>query len=295
MDSARPKQQAALTLRRGTPDDAAVLGKICYEAFAAISNAHNFPEDFPNAETATGLMTMLLSQPDAFYSSVAEIGGEVVGSNFLWESDVVAGVGPITIDVSSQNASVGKQLMIDVMNRAEEKNALSTRLVQAAYHNRSLSLYTKLGFDVVEPLSQINGTPLKIAVAGTTVRQMTRADLTHADELSLNVHGHTRHNEVAGAIEQGTARVVERAGRITGYTTGVGFFGHAVAETNDDLKALIADADQFGGPGFLLPSRNSDVFRWCLENGLRVIQPMTLMSKGYYREPQGAFLPSILF
>jgi hypothetical protein len=124
---------------------------------------------------------------------------------------------------------------------------------------------------------------------------MTVEDLTFTDELAINVHGHTRHNEVAGAIAQGTAKVVERGGRITGYTTGIGFFGHTVAETNDDLKALIADAGEFSGPGFLLPTRNGEIFRWCLENGLRVVQPMTLMSKDFYHEPQGAFLPSILF
>jgi hypothetical protein len=77
--------------------------------------------------------------------------------------------------------------------------------------------------------------------------------------------------------------------------TGVGFFGHTVAESNDDLKALIAAAAEFAGPGFLLPTRNSEVFRWCLEQGLRVTQPLTLMSIGLYNEPRAAFLPSILF
>ena len=89
--------------------------------------------------------------------------------------------------------------------------------------------------------------------------------------------------------------LVERHGRITGYATAIGFFNHAVAETNDDLKALIAAASEFAGPGFLLPSRNSEVFRWCLNEGLRVTQPMTLMSIGLYNEPRGAFLPSILY
>jgi hypothetical protein len=37
------------------------------------------------------------------------------------------------------------------------------------------------------------------------------------------------------------------------------------------------------------------VFRWCLEHGLRIVQPMTLMSIGLYNEPQGAFLPSIVY
>ncbi len=82
---------------------------------------------------------------------------------------------------------------------------------------------------------------------------------------------------------------------ITGYTTGVGFLGHTIAATNTALKALIGASANFSGPGFLLPSRNAEVLRWCLQNGLRIIEPMTLMSKGLYNDPAGAFLPSVLY
>jgi hypothetical protein len=109
------------------------------------------------------------------------------------------------------------------------------------------------------------------------------------------VHGHDRGPELRDAIEQGTATVVEHNGRITGYATMVGFFGHAVGESNEELKALIGAAQSFPGPGFLLPTRNSDLLRWCLGNGLRVVQPMTLMSMGLYNEPGGAFLPSVIY
>jgi hypothetical protein len=44
-----------------------------------------------------------------------------------------------------------------------------------------------------------------------------------------------------------------------------------------------------------VPSRNSELFRWCLAHGLKVVEPMTLMSLGLYNEPKGAFLPSILY
>ena len=88
---------------------------------------------------------------------------------------------------------------------------------------------------------------------------------------------------------------MEREGRITGYTTGVAFFGHSVGETNEDLQALIAAAEQFGGPGFLVPIRNAELFRWCLERGLRVVQLMTLMRVGFYQEPSGSWMPSILY
>ena len=289
-----PKTAIELNLRAGRPEDAPLLGQICYDAFASIADAHNFPRDFPSAEVARGLMSMLLSRSDA-YSVVAEEGDCVIGSNFLWEGDAVAGVGPITVDPNAQNSKVGRALMEDVLRRADEKGTLSVRLVQAAYHNRSLSLYTKLGFDTVEPLSNIQGAPLDVKIQGHDVRPMTSDDIAGVDALTIRVHGHTRHNEALGAIAQGTGMVVEHDGRITGYTTGVGFFGHTVGESNEDLKALIGAAQEFSGPGFLLPTRNGDVLRWCLAHGLKIVQPLTLMSRGVYQEPRGAFMPSILF
>jgi hypothetical protein len=68
-----------------------------------------------------------------------------------------------------------------------------------------------------------------------------------------------------------------------------------VADSNAELQALIGAAEEFAGPGFLLPTRNTELFRWCLRHGLQVVEPLTLMSLGLYNEPAGAFLPSILY
>jgi hypothetical protein len=68
-----------------------------------------------------------------------------------------------------------------------------------------------------------------------------------------------------------------------------------VGESNEDLKALIAAAPKFAGPGFLLPARNAELYRWCLAHGLRVVQVMTLMTLGLYNEPTGTYLRSILY
>ena len=275
-------------------EDIETCGRICYEAFKAIADQHNFPQDFPSAEAATGLLSQLFSLDDV-YSVVAEVDGQVVGSNFLWEHAVIAGVGPITVDPAVQNGAVGRKLMDDVMRRAREGGFAGVRLVQAAYHNRSLSLYTKLGFDTREPLSLLQGTALGIVMPGREVRPAVEGDLETCDRLCVKVHGHDRSKELLNAIRQGTATVVEQGNRITGYATEIGFLGHAVAESNEDLKALIGAATSFPGPGFLLPTRNSDLMRWCLEKGLRVVMPMTLMSTGLYNEPHGAFLPSVIY
>src|SRR5688572_11531667 len=101
------KTQIATTpiLRPGRAEDAELLGNICYEAFKNISEEHNFPPDFPSPEAAIDLMVMMLSTPTV-YSVVAEDhDSRIAGSNFLWESDTVAGVGPITVDVNVQNSS----------------------------------------------------------------------------------------------------------------------------------------------------------------------------------------------
>lgn len=97
------------------------------------------------------------------------------------------------------------------------------------------------------------------------------------------------------AITAGTARVVERPGRIRGYASGIGYGGHAVAETNEQLIALLGSAGAFMGLGIIIPSRNAELLRWCLDQGLRIVQQSTLMTIGLYNEPAGAYLPSIVF
>jgi len=266
-----------VTLRAGTPEDAVKCGVICYEAFKRISENHNFPRDFPTPDIAIGLLSILLSRDDV-YPVVAEIDGQIAGSNFLWKSEVVAGIGPITVDPDVQNSTVGRRLMEDVLRHGEERGFASIRLVQAAYHSRSLALYTKLGFDTREPLSLMNGPPLNVRIANYVVRPASETDLDACNALCFRVHGHRRASDLLDGITQGAATVVEHNGRITGYASGIHFLAHAVGESNEELKALIGAALEIPHPGFLLPTRNSELFRWCLEKGLRVVQPMTLMS-----------------
>ena len=283
-----------IKLRPGTPADADICGRICYDAFKTISEAHGFAPDFPAPEVAIDVLRRMLANPK-FYSVVAEIDGRIVGSNFLDERNRIAGVGPVTVDPAVQNRAIGRSLMDAVQERASERNFPGVRLIQAGFHTRSLSLYAKLGYDVREHLVCMQGSGLGISVEGHVVRQATKADLENCNRLCRNVHGHDRAGELKDAVAQGSAIVAEHDARITGYATVIGFFGHAVGETNKDLKALIGAAGEFAGPGLLLPTRNSELFRWCLTNGLRIAQPMTLMSKGLYNEPSGAFLPSILY
>jgi predicted N-acetyltransferase YhbS len=283
-----------ITLRAGKPDDSLECGRIAYEAFKSIADRHGFPPDFPSPEIAAHIVGSMLRHPRC-YSVIAERGGRIVGSNFMDERCAIAGIGPISVDPEVQDSGIGKRMMLNALERAAEKKFAGVRLVQSAYHMRSLSLYTKIGFDPRETLSTFHGPPLNRKVAGFEVRAAVPADLDACNQLCAYVHGCDRARELADAIEHGQATIVERAGRITGYATSINFGGHAVAESNDDLKALIAAPRELHPPGFLVPSRNAELMRWCLGQGLRIIMQMTLMSIGLYNEPRAAYLPSILY
>src|ERR1051325_8691942 len=236
-----------LKLRSGTPADAEICGRICYNAFKAISEAHGFAPDFPVPEVAIAVLTSLLQNPK-FYSVVAEIDDRIVGSNFLDERNSIAGVGPITVDPTVQNRAIGRRLMNAVHERAAEKNFAGVRLIQAGFHTRSLSLYAKLGYDVREHLACMQGKPLGISIEGHPVRPAADADLEDCNRVCREVHGHDRGGELQDAIAKGSATVVEHDGRITGYAPLIGFFGHGDGETHKDLKALIEAAPAFLGP-----------------------------------------------
>jgi predicted N-acetyltransferase YhbS len=284
----------AIILRRGKTADGPVVGEICYHAFTGIAESHNFPPDFPGPEITADLLTALIGH-EGFFNVVAEIDGTIVGSGFLDERNPISGIGPVTVDPSLQNEGAGRALMQALMQRSQQRGVAGIRLVQAGYHNRTLALYLKLGFEVREPLACLQGPAVRKAVAGHAVRPATGNDLSACNQLCFRVHGHERGGELTDTIARGAAWVVERAGRVTGYATPIAFFGHAVGETNDDIKALIGASESFSGPGFLVPTRNGELMRWCLAQGLRITQTMTLMTIGLYNQPEGAWLPSVAY
>jgi predicted N-acetyltransferase YhbS len=287
------KPQATVTLRAGRSTDIDACSRICYEAFEGIARQHNFPPCFPSVQAATDLIKMMLCHP-GFFSVVAEADGQVIGSNFLDERSAIAGVGPISVAPKRQNQRVGRRLMQAVLERAAERKFTGVRLLQEAYHNRSLALYAGLGFLPRESIACMQGPAVGFSSTGYTVRRAVEADLEACNRVCRVVHGHDRAGEVLDAIKLQTATVVEHDAHLTGYATDLGFFGHAVSEANHDLMALIGAALKFSGPGILIPLRNGALFQWCLANGLRVIEVLTLMTIGLYNEPAGAYLPSVL-
>lgn len=281
-----------VTVREAVHDDWVDAGRICYEAFATLADEHGFPHDFPTVAAASDPIRWMIGHPRIF-GLVAEADGRVVGSNFMDERGTISAIGPISIDPAVQDRGAGRLLMDAAIARWRASGSPGLRLVQIAYHNRSLSLYTKLGFDVQETFAAMHGAPIRAEMPGYHVRPATPADAEACDALCYRVHGHTRAGEVREAIEGGDGRVVEHLGRITGYTTKINYFFHSVAESNADMRALICESSDYGTPGFLVPLSNHDLFRWCIVNGLRIFFLTNLMSIGMYQRPEGTYLPSV--
>lgn len=284
----------SVQLRPAAPEDAEECGRIIYEAFGGIAERHNFRPDFQTPEEGRQLAAAFIANP-AVYGVVAEEGGRVVGSNFLWEYNEVRAVGPVTVDPSTQARGVGRLLMRDVIERA--RGAAGVRLVQDSFNTASLSLYASLGFDVREPLVLIEGELKAETHGGYEVRPMADEDHAACAELCRRVVGFDRANELRALAPMVAPFVALREGRVVAYAAGPNFWplNHGAAERDEDMQALLAGAARLSAAplSFILPVRQANLFRWCLASGLRVVKPMNLMSMGEYRDPRGAYLSSV--
>jgi GNAT superfamily N-acetyltransferase len=228
---------------------------------------------------------------------VAEIDGRVVGSNFVERGDCIAGVGPVSVEPSLQQSGVGRRLMQAVVEYGRSFEGI--RLVQDTFNEISMALYASLGFELKEPLVLLEGAPRGRPPRDIEVRPLGPGDVGACTALCRRVHGIARSSEIRLALGRFRSLVADREGRVTGYATALEMWaaGHGVAETEDDLAALICGASRETGhpASFLLPTRQAGLFRWCLEEGLRIVKPMTLMTMGRYQEPQGCFLPSVMY
>ena len=283
-----------MNLRPPTAADTEPCGRIIYEAFKGIADRRGFPPDFPSVESAVQLAGFLISHPSIF-GVVAESDGPVIGSNFLDQRDPIRGVGPITVDPGSQERGTGRRLMQAALDRAQ--GAAGIRLLQDAHNTLSMSLYASLGFDTKEPIAFIRGRPKSPPSGGVEVRPMRAEDLEACAALCKSVHRYHRTGALQDALKFFSPLVVVRQDRITAYASVVAFWGHAVGETEQDLKDLLLGAAALSPEpiAFLLPTRQASLFRWCLAEGLKVVKPMTLMAIGDYQQPRGAWLPSVLY
>jgi predicted N-acetyltransferase YhbS len=286
-----------LIIRSIRQADAETCGKIGFQAHMAISSAHSYPSEQPSLEFAIGMIRTLLANPNS-WGALAERDGKILGSIFLhvFPPSPVAAIGPLTVDPSAQGG-IGRALMQASLMEARKRNYDQVRLVQSPSHLRSFVLYTKCGFTLREPLLLMHGNVVPRFLGNKyDIREARSEDISACNEICISVHGFSRERELRQAIDQQVASVnIDNTGNITGYAAGIGFYGHAVGKTNEVLKALVANASEILGPGFFVPGRNSELLRWLLDAGFRIIWPANLMTVGNYQDPTAPFLPSIAY
>ncbi len=289
----------SLRIRSIDQNDAEACGKIWYEAHKAISLAHGYPSNPPSEEFGIGLIRNSLGNSNS-WGVLAERQDRILGSIFLhkFPPSPVAAISLLTVHPSAEGRGAGRMLMDAAISQARKQNHEQVRLVQSPSHIRSFVLYTKSGFTLREPLLLMQGKPLKFGVnAGSIdVRIVSNeSDISLCNNLCKSVIGFPREMELHQAMAQGVATLIERDGVISGYAAGIGIMGHAVARSNEDLKALIANASAILGPGFFAPARNREIIIWLLENGFQIGWPANLMTIGPYQEPLAPFLPSLAY
>src|SRR5919108_3133658 len=235
----------SLMIRPIEQNDVVSCGKIGYEAHKTISSAHGYPSEQPSEDFGIGLIRRLLGNPNS-WGVLAEREGKTLGSLFLhkFPPSPVAVIGPLTVHPSTEGG-VGRMLMDAALSQAHKQNHDQIRLVQSPSHIRSFVLYTKSGFALREPLFLMQGQPLKkggINISSANVHPVRdENDISLCNELCKSVYEFSREMELRQAKDHGVATMIEQDGVIKGYAAGIGIFGHAVAESSEDLKALIGD------------------------------------------------------
>lgn len=289
----------SLVIRLIEYNDAKNCGKIGYQAHKTISSAHGYPSEQPSEEFGIGLIRNLLENPNS-WGVLAERQGKTLGSIFLhkFPPSPVAVIGPLTVHPSAEGGGVGRMLMDAALTQAYEQNYDQIRLVQSPSHIRSFVLYTKCGFTLREPLLLMQGQPLK-NINNTSSANFHPVrndnDVSVCNELCKSVHGFSREMELRQAKDQGVATMIEQDGVVTGYAAGLGILGHAVAKSNEELKALITNASAILGPGFFVPARNQELVNWLFKNAFQIGWPANLMTIGPYQDPVTPFLPSLAY
>jgi predicted N-acetyltransferase YhbS len=286
-----------LTIRSIEKADAEICGKIGFQAHKVISSVHGYPSEQPTNEFAVEMIKTMLANPYS-WGSLAEQEGRILGSIFvhIFPPSPVAAIGPLTVDPSAEGG-VGRALMEAALMEARKRDYDQVRLVQSPSHLRSFALYTKCGFALREPLFLMQGSPSPTTIQKKyDVRVAELRDISACNQICISIHGFSRELELRHAIDQRVASVaIDSTDTISGYAAGIGFLGHAVAKTNEVLKALIANSSAILGHGFFVPGRNSDIVRWLLDTGFRIVWPANLMTAGKYQDPLGPFLPSIAY
>jgi len=285
-----------INIRKGRLGDEIECGRIMCEAFTELANRYYCRSDVPTVEMGREFAKAFIEDRKISFL-VAELDGKIVGSNTLHMHNEVAGIGPITVDVPYQGKGIGRLLMEASVDEAKENGFKSVRLCADAFNRVSVPLYSSLGFRPDEVLAFVIGKPKGVPTVKMELKEANDVDIDAIERISKDILGFSRASEVKNIMSSGGKILLGlRDEKPVGYMTELGLFGHGMAYSEEELKAMIIQAaNGLDEISFLLPARRIDFFKWALSSGLRVEKFMILMCIGPYNEPKGAYFPSVIY
>jgi len=282
----------ALELIPSTHDHSDEIARICHEAYKDLTDRHHFPPMFPSTGVARQAFKMILDS-DFSYGVTAMVNGEPVGSAIMWLMDEVAAIGPVSMEPSFQGQSVARPMMEYLLDYAHRNDYEMVRLSQRSYNPVSLSLYAKVGFNTVESFMEMRPSPRPDSEEA--VRPFIETDFPAIEMLSKRNYKVNRSSDLRAISQFGGNTLVRDSGKgLTGYLACGPGLGHGVAETDEDILALVGEAAiRFPDSAkFNCPLSNGNLYRKFLEAGCRAVEVHTLMAYGPYEQPEGVWLPS---
>jgi predicted GNAT family N-acyltransferase len=167
--------------------------------------------------------------------------GKVIGTSMWWTyGQAHASAGMIIVTAAEQGHGYGARLFDGLLD------ATAGRVVLLNSTDEGLELYKRRGFTAWGTVVQHQGLlTVDIAVdAGQGIRPATASDLLRIQEFDRRATGMDRAPLVAALVAAGHVLVIERAGRIAGYSIARRFgrghvIGPCAAENVEDAQRLI--------------------------------------------------------
>jgi len=274
-------------------------GRLIYEAFYDIATRHGFPPVFDSVQTATGITRLMVTLERWTTFMICE-DGVPIAVNFLDERGECGGVGPVAVAVDRQGAGLGRQLMEELLDRAARIGMEQVRLIQYTYNLASFSLYSSLGFNVVDLPVHVDGALDRREEPAGRIREAAPEEIVELAAFGHELLGYDRGGELETMAKLAPPLVAEREGRLCGYLCRFPprdgtYCGYGAALDQSAMRDLVIAAARFGDDGPLhlaIPASQPDLLRWALRCGLRVAWLETLMAYGPYEKPAGTYIPS---
>ena len=272
-----------IAVRPLLPEDQPAVAHVIFDAFRALDIRHDVPPYLVEIAQAQQVASRLFGIPKVHGYGI-EDGGSIVGVGFLHNlGDAGMGISPLAVAPDAQARGIGQAILDRMMEEAGDR---SVRLLQDAFNNATLALYSRYGFVVREQVTCVTGQPTDAPV--NAWRSRATGDAARSEALHRRVMGFDRPSFPTTPI------VTKHDGELNGFIAPGSEYPFAVADEESALKDLIrAVVQEFDKPVTLaVPAAHADTLRWMLNNHGRVIRSMNLMVRGPYARPNGARLNS---